>query len=235
MLALPTSWAAPFSKSTAGKRETEGVKMVEHRLEAIESAFHQLLRAIEQEIASCRQAGQAAGAAGRDQIASEFFNRASKLHSVLDSVRTAQRQWQRARRVAVRQERSRPSRRPSDGPLPRGTRTPESAFALPILETLAELGGAGRAAEVLDRVGERMRAVLKPVDRTPLPSNPREERWRNTARWARQDLVDDGLLDRASPYGIWQLTELGRRRLAEARVARAAETSGNPSRRPTES
>jgi hypothetical protein len=189
--------------------------MVEHRSNTTKAAFTQLIKAIQREITSSQQAGHAAGAAGSYQIASQFFDRASKLQAILDGVRSTRRQWQRIR-VPRSDAGSRTRRSPVDR-LPRGARTPESAFELPILETLADLGGAGPVKEVLDQVGERMRPILKPVDRQPLSSDPRQERWRNTARWARRELVRRDLLDRSAPRGIWRLTDLGRRYLAEAR------------------
>ncbi len=53
--------------------------------------------------------------------------------------------------------------------LPRGLRTPEEAFRIPILETLIELGGSGHAGEVLDRVESKMNNVLNSYDKEPLP------------------------------------------------------------------
>jgi len=46
-------------------------------------------------------------------------------------------------------------------------------------------------------------------------SNGRSIRWRNTARWARQWLVREGLLTSDSPRGVWEITEAGRAHLRE--------------------
>jgi len=37
------------------------------------------------------------------------------------------------------------------------------------------------------------------------------KRWVNTARWARQKMVEKGLLAKDSPWGIWEITEKGRK------------------------
>ena len=101
------------------------------------------------------------------------------------------------------------------GRLRRGQRTPEASYYRPILEVLAEMGGSGETAEVVDRVGERMKGVLKDVDHDPLASSPDNPRWRNAAQWARNSMVHDGLLKAASPRGVWELSDKGRQALQE--------------------
>ena len=91
----------------------------------------------------------------------------------------------------------------------RGERTPQEDFCLPILRVLTDLGGKGSTQHVVDVVGERMSGLFTDADRLALPSG--ELRWRNTARWARKSLVNDGYLDPAAARGTWQLTESGRR------------------------
>jgi len=81
------------------------------------------------------------------------------------------------------------------GRLRRGLRTGEDAFRIPILRTLVEVGGSGDVSMVLDRVGTKMKSQLTKHDMEPLPSNPKEVRWRNTGKWVRnyqlvQDRVD---------------------------------------------
>ena len=56
------------------------------------------------------------------------------------------------------------------------------------------MGGAGKVAEVLARVGEAMKGTLRDVDYQPLGSSPDMPRWRNTAQWARNSMVKEGLL-----------------------------------------
>ncbi len=95
--------------------------------------------------------------------------------------------------------------------LPRMARTPEQEFRRPILEELVALGGSAPAGKVLDGVYKRMRNVLKPADKETLPSSPTTPRWRNTAQWARNSLVTEGLMSSTSPHGVWEITEQGRK------------------------
>lgn len=55
-------------------------------------------------------------------------------------------------------------------------------------------------------------ATVVPHDgvRQPLKSDPGRPRWKNTAQWARNKMVNDDLLRSNSPRGVWELTENGR-------------------------
>ena len=97
--------------------------------------------------------------------------------------------------------------------LQRGQKTPEQAFMVPILQVLQDMGGSGSAAEVLDRVGQRMLGTLNEFDLSTLKSG--QVRWRNTTQWARQKMKARGLLAADSPRGIWEMTERGRAYLRE--------------------
>src|SRR5438128_1218396 len=91
--------------------------------------------------------------------------------------------------------------------LPRGDRTPQEVFRQPILEALHVKGGSSQTAEVLDRVGHILGNKLTSADRAKLSHG--EIRWRNTAQWERNVMVEEGLLKRNSPRGVWELTEKG--------------------------
>ncbi len=94
-----------------------------------------------------------------------------------------------------------------------GEITPHSAFYRPILEVLVEMGGAGRTRDVLDRVGETMKAILKPKDFEAHQSDAQQIRWRNTAQWARNHMVNgdgDGRMKQGSPNGRWEISDKGR-------------------------
>jgi hypothetical protein len=101
----------------------------------------------------------------------------------------------------------------SEDRLARGLRTPESAFVLPILCVLDQLGGSAQMRQVLARVGEAMKNDFREVDHQPLKSDPGRPRWSNTAQWARNTMVSDGLLKNNSPHGVWEITEAGRKYL----------------------
>ncbi len=93
-----------------------------------------------------------------------------------------------------------------------GDKTPHQEFRIPILEALVEAGGRAKSAKVLDRVGARMKAILKPTDYQKLPSGIMV-RWYNTAHWERLVMVRDGLLRKNSPKGLWEITDQGRKYL----------------------
>lgn len=93
---------------------------------------------------------------------------------------------------------------------PRGT--PEGAYRVPILEALVELGGQAPVSEILERVYEKLRGQFQPSDLEFVPSG-QEERWRNTAKWARADLKTQGYIASDTPKGIWAITDAGRRYL----------------------
>jgi hypothetical protein len=116
-------------------------------------------------------------------------------------------------RYAASQESGESSHADRNGRLARGLRTPESAFILPILRALDELGGAAPMQEVLEKVGAAMRGQLRDVDDQPLKSDPNHPRWNNTAQWARNTMVAEGLLKNNSPRGVWEITAAGRKQL----------------------
>lgn len=92
----------------------------------------------------------------------------------------------------------------------RGVVTPEKAYIRPLLETLVEMGGSGDNNVVIDRVGQKMKPQLKPVDYEPLPSN-QEPRWRNKVRFVRNALVNkDGRMAKGTPKGVWEISKAGR-------------------------
>lgn len=92
----------------------------------------------------------------------------------------------------------------------RGETTPQTDYTLPILETLIEMGGSGRMSAVLDRVYDKMKDRLTPKDLEKVPSGT-VIRWKNYAQWERQRLKSEGYLKKDSPFGIWEITEEGRK------------------------
>jgi hypothetical protein len=104
-----------------------------------------------------------------------------------------------------------PSRADGADRLAKGLRTPESAFVLPILQALQELGGQASMQQVLEKVGAAMGNQLRDVDYQPLKSDPNRPRWNNTAQWARNTMVAEGLLRNNSPRGIWEIADAGRK------------------------
>lgn len=96
-----------------------------------------------------------------------------------------------------------------------GEVTPHEAFCQPLLEVLMEMGGRGKTKTVLDRVGIKMKQVLKPKDFEGLESDPKQIRWRNAAQWARNKMAnEDGRMCADSPRGVWEISEKGKNWLA---------------------
>lgn len=112
------------------------------------------------------------------------------------NIPTASSPQRRARRVAGASRDRRRARK--------GERTPTEEFYEPLLQVLGAAGGQLPAVEAIDQVGKVMAERLNDVDRARLPSG--EVRWRNSVRWARQRLEEQGKLDGNAPYGTWKLT-----------------------------
>ena len=95
-------------------------------------------------------------------------------------------------------------RPPGEDPKP----LPRDVYERPIVDVLTEMGGSGRARDVLDRVGELMMSRLPAADLVSLRSSG-EPRWRKMAQWAKYEMVLKGVLRSDSPRGTWELSEYG--------------------------
>ena len=113
-------------------------------------------------------------------------------------------------RPGVRHKVPQPVGRLIAGRIRKGLRTPEPAFFGPILQALNDLGGAAKRSDVFTVLEQSMRDVLKPIDYQILSSEAEQVRWQNSAQWARNLMVKEGLLQADSPVGIWEITEKGR-------------------------
>lgn len=102
----------------------------------------------------------------------------------------------------------------------KGEITPHSACCPFILLALVEMGGSGKTRHVLDRVGEKMKHILKPIDYEVLPSDGKTIRWRNSAQWARDKMSNkDGRMTERND-GIWEISDKGRKWLAEQKKSK---------------
>ncbi len=97
----------------------------------------------------------------------------------------------------------------------KGEITPHTAFDRAILESLVELGGSAKTRIVLDRVGEKMKTILKPLDYAVLPSDGKSIRWRNSAQWARNTMVNEDGRMKKTKNGTWEISDKGRKWLKE--------------------
>lgn len=192
--------------------------MIENNPTNVSSAFEMLLEEVEAEIDFVNGVGSKAFG-GRDyDKAKEALERSGTLTAFRDRVAALRKEWEHLAAVAEREEdeETRNERR-NLGKLRKGLRTPESVYYVPILQVLDQMGGSGKVAEVLERVGQIMKPILKDVDYDPLASSPDNPRWRNAAQWARNSMVNEGLLKADSPRGVWEIADKGRAMLKESR------------------
>ena len=168
-------------------------------------AFDIVLEEVEDAIEELNQAGAKAFQKGDYDRARKLMDQGSQLTTFREKVNELQKEWGSIARKRKRKGDEKPLKR-----LERGLRTREDAFRIPILQALVQMNGSAEMSKVLDKVGELMQDQLNEYDRSPLPSTPDSPRWRNTAQWARNAMVKEGLLASDSPRGTWEITKQGR-------------------------
>jgi restriction system protein len=191
--------------------------MIKNNPTNVAAAFEILLEEIETEIDFTNRVGSRAFE-GRDYDRTrEALEQAAQLTAYRDKLASFRREWDRL--VPVADEKTEDTEitesRRNLGRLRRGLRTPEDSYYRPILRVLQRRGGSGQVADVLEEVREEMKEILRDVDFEPLASDPHNPRWRNAAQWARNSMVNEGLLKSGSPRGVWEITEKGREYLKE--------------------
>lgn len=178
----------------------------------VNTAFEILLEEIEEVFNILSKEGEEAFKNRDFDKARILIENGEKLKFFRERVKVLQSEWQTMfegtikGKIKTRKIRER---------LKKGLRTPEKEFVQPILEALLELGGKADMQKVLKRVYISMKNILNEYDMEPLPSNPKQKRWENTAQWARVTMVNEGFLKSDSPRGIWEITEKGRKYLEE--------------------
>lgn len=191
--------------------------MIKNNPTNVVAAFEILLEEIETEIDFTNRVGSRAFEARDYDRAREALELSAQLIAYRDKLAAFRREWDRLVPVAdeeTEDTETTESRR-NLGRLRRGLRTPEDAYYRPILRVLERRGGSGQVGDVLEEVREEMKGILRDVDFEPLASDPHNPRWRNAAQWARNSMVNEGLLKSGSPRGVWEITEKGREYLKE--------------------
>ncbi len=168
----------------------------------VADAFDIVLDEIDKAIAALNREGAQAFEKGEYELVNDLMEKCSQMTAFRDRVKELQKEWLNILT-------------PREPKLPPGLRTPEGEFRIPILQSLVELGGSANLNDVLDKVEQLMSHKLNAYDRQTLPSDPKIQRWRNTAQWARADMVKEGLLSSTSPRGVWEITNNGRRYLEQ--------------------
>lgn len=201
------------------------------------AAFDMLLEAINGEKARLAEAVKETMLSGRFAEAQQLLARTERIERLTEQVRRLQETWKRLGKerdafvvpersafdekmpriddeeapelAVVREIFSQHSRRYQRRARQAINKTPQSAYRVPILKALEQLGGKGRMREVLGTVYEKMKDNLTEDDLRPVPSG-RAIRWKNTAQWELSTMIKDGLLRDDSPTGIWEITDEGR-------------------------
>ncbi len=190
--------------------------MVRDNLTNVDAAFDILLEQIEAEVDLVNRAGSRAFESRDYDAARATLESAGQFIAFRDRTASLRREWTALAGPEVEEDDSEEQIQRRDlVRLRRGLRTPEGAYYRPILQVLADMGGRASMGQILDRVGQVMDGVLRDVDHQPLASDPDLPRWRNSAQWARNSMVQEGLLRNDSPRGIWEISEAGRQVLQE--------------------
>lgn len=93
---------------------------------------------------------------------------------------------------------------------------PKSEYELPILRVLDEAGGRLPTSEAIAEVRVVIEDKLMPMDLEMLDSG--KPRWEMRVVFTRLRLIKAGWLNDDSPRGMWEISEAGRRHLAEHQV-----------------
>ena len=90
---------------------------------------------------------------------------------------------------------------------------PRSAYEVPLLQSLAEMGGSvAPGVELYQRVAEKM--GFAPDQEMEYDLVHAREKWVYTLQWVRHTLVKSGDMD-GSTRGTWAITQQGQTRLGE--------------------
>jgi hypothetical protein len=195
--------------------------MTEEQPANVPAAFEMLLEEIEAEIDIAGRAGARAFEARDYSRVEQARKRAEAITTLRDRVASLRTEWGTCATAAEGQDdEATKAERRDLGRLRKGLRKPEAQYYLPILQVLSQMGGTGKVNDVLERVCQSMKPVLRDVDYQPLASEPHNPRWRNAAQWARNSMVHEGLLKADSQHGMWEITDQGRVRLRAAQQPR---------------
>lgn len=178
----------------------------------INTTFEVLLEQVEEAVGKLNENSAVSVRYGDYESARNLMQDAEGITFFRQKVRELQNEWQalflaNAGTHADNEENS---------VLPRGLRTAEADFRLPILEVISDMGGNAEVEAVFEQVESRMETVINDYDCESLPANPTLLRWKNTVLWCANSMISEELLSNAQP-GIWELTDKGQEYLATER------------------
>jgi hypothetical protein len=183
---------------------------VKRYLDGVIAAFQLLLEEMDKEIDFVKRSGHEALEKSDFVSLEQATQLAKHLTQVRERVTALKEEWLRgsAQSLAVGRRSEKVRQKTRYSRIPGGKALPQQAYYRPILEILDSMGGSARSRDVLDRLEEKMRSMLKDVDYEELPSG--EPRWYKQANWARFKLVEMGLMKKGSPSGVWEISLEGR-------------------------
>jgi len=181
-------------------------------------AFDILLEEIENTIDDLSQEGTRAFQS-RDLVAAgQLAEKGEQITKFRQKIVDLQEEWNSiVSGVNIRERKTAVRRRSKDKKIKRlqhGLRTPQRDYYGPILQSLITLRGKDSVTEVLKLVERSMKSVFNKYDRELLPYDGKP-RWEKTTNFARMDMVRLGLLSSNAERGVWEITEKGKRWLAE--------------------
>lgn len=181
-------------------------------------AFEILLEEIELVVNTLNEDGSEAFQKGDYDKARIVIEEATRLTTFREKVQNLQKEWEQlhVKKICPRTKKL-TKRKSLETKLKKGLRTTEAAFYRPVLETLIELGGSARMNEIFKKIEDKMSGTLTQYDYQSLPSNPKQIRWLNTVQWARNTLVNKGLMKKDSPRGVWEISDAGIKSLRVAK------------------
>lgn len=183
----------------------------------VNEAFDLLIKEIENFIQSLKKEVKEFTDLNQYEKAKTIIGKIQEIEGFKNKVIFLQKEWQKIfalepkNKLKITKERGTSSKK-----LKKGLKTPDRAYFKPILESLVELGGKAKMKEVLDRVYEKMKDVLNDYDKEYLNSGC--IRWENTAQWARNTMVKEGLLSSDSEWGVWEITDEGKKFLEKLKI-----------------
>jgi predicted CopG family antitoxin len=91
---------------------------------------------------------------------------------------------------------------------------PQKEYCIPILEALVEKEDKAEQKEVFDIIERKMGGRFGNLDIAILRDGY-TKRWQKNAAFQRFRMVREGLLKSKSPWGVWEITEKGRKFLKD--------------------
>lgn len=177
-------------------------------------ALSLLAQTLNEEEERIRDEGAEAMKTGAYETAQEVIEFAKRLLAFQEKVDKLAEEWEELENVrdAATPEVQKIVSKRFFGKKRKGQITTQDEYCRPLLEVLVELGGSATTEDALDCLGKKMKDLLKPVDYESHKSDEKQIRWRNTAQWARNKMVNsDGRMKKGSPRGVWEISDKGRK------------------------